>query len=91
MRQSRQPRLAEEFAPDLGMVGEEAADVDGERRLVRQHAGVGGAVERGDVIAGIGRAEAPADEAHEICRRPLPDLEGFELPDSAAWNVGGSN
>lgn len=25
----------------------------------------------------------PADEAHEICRRPLPDLEGFELPDSA--------
>jgi AcrR family transcriptional regulator len=26
----------------------------------------------------------PADEAHEICRRPLPDLEGFELPDSAA-------
>jgi hypothetical protein len=26
----------------------------------------------------------PADEAHEICLRPLPDLEGFELPDSAA-------
>ena len=25
----------------------------------------------------------PADEAHEICRRPLPDLEGFDLPDTA--------
>ena len=25
-----------------------------------------------------------ADEAREICRRPLPDLEGFDLPDSAA-------
>jgi AcrR family transcriptional regulator len=25
----------------------------------------------------------PADEAHEICQRPLPDLESFELPDSA--------
>jgi AcrR family transcriptional regulator len=25
----------------------------------------------------------PADEAHEICRRPLPDLETFDLPDSA--------
>jgi AcrR family transcriptional regulator len=26
----------------------------------------------------------PADEAREICRRPLPDLEGFGQPDSAA-------
>jgi AcrR family transcriptional regulator len=26
----------------------------------------------------------PADEAREICRRPLPDLEGFRQPDSAA-------
>ena len=26
----------------------------------------------------------PADEAQEICRRPLPDLARFELPDSAA-------
>lgn len=26
----------------------------------------------------------PADEAQEICRRPLPDLANFELPDSAA-------
>ena len=26
----------------------------------------------------------PADEARDICRRPLPDLDGFELPDSAA-------
>jgi AcrR family transcriptional regulator len=26
----------------------------------------------------------PADEAREICRRPLPDLEGFGHPDSAA-------
>ena len=26
----------------------------------------------------------PADEAREICRRPLPDLEAFGLPDSAA-------
>ena len=25
-----------------------------------------------------------ADEAREICRRPLPDLDSFELPDSAA-------
>lgn len=25
----------------------------------------------------------PADEAREICRRPLPDLESFELQDSA--------
>ncbi len=25
-----------------------------------------------------------ADEARAICRRPLPDLEGVELPDSAA-------
>ena len=25
----------------------------------------------------------PADEAHEICRRPLPDLDGLQLPDSA--------
>ncbi len=25
----------------------------------------------------------PADEAHEICLRPLPDLAGFELPDPA--------
>jgi AcrR family transcriptional regulator len=25
-----------------------------------------------------------ADEAHEICVRPLPDLEGFSEPDSAA-------
>jgi len=25
----------------------------------------------------------PSDEAHEICRRPLPDLEGFDLPDTA--------
>jgi AcrR family transcriptional regulator len=25
-----------------------------------------------------------ADEARDICRRPLPDLESFELPDSAA-------
>ena len=25
-----------------------------------------------------------ADEAREVCRRPLPDLEGFDLPDSAA-------
>jgi AcrR family transcriptional regulator len=25
----------------------------------------------------------PAGEAHEICLRPLPDLEGFDLPDSA--------
>ncbi|MDE3721937.1 TetR/AcrR family transcriptional regulator [Nocardiopsis sp. N85] len=26
----------------------------------------------------------PADEAHEICRRPLPDLDGLARPDSAA-------
>lgn len=26
----------------------------------------------------------PAAEAHEICQRPLPDLEGLQLPDSAA-------
>jgi AcrR family transcriptional regulator len=26
----------------------------------------------------------PADEAQEICRRPLPDLASFGLPDSAA-------
>ncbi len=26
----------------------------------------------------------PADEAREICRRPLPDLDSFQLPDSAA-------
>jgi len=26
----------------------------------------------------------PADEAHEICQRPLPDLDGVTLPDSAA-------
>ena len=26
----------------------------------------------------------PADEAREICRRPLPDLEGVRQPDSAA-------
>ncbi len=26
----------------------------------------------------------PADEAHEICGRPLPDLAGVPLPDSAA-------
>jgi AcrR family transcriptional regulator len=26
----------------------------------------------------------PADEAREICRRPLPDLDDFSLPDSAA-------
>ena len=26
----------------------------------------------------------PADEARDICQRPLPDLESFELPDSAA-------
>ena len=26
----------------------------------------------------------PAEEAHEICRRPLPDIEGLALPDSAA-------
>jgi AcrR family transcriptional regulator len=26
----------------------------------------------------------PADEAREICRLPLPELDGFELPDSAA-------
>jgi AcrR family transcriptional regulator len=25
-----------------------------------------------------------ADDAHEICQRPLPDLEGFGQPDSAA-------
>ncbi len=25
-----------------------------------------------------------AEEARDICRRPLPDLHGFELPDSAA-------
>lgn len=25
-----------------------------------------------------------ADDARDICRRPLPDLESFELPDSAA-------
>jgi AcrR family transcriptional regulator len=25
----------------------------------------------------------PAAEAHDICRRPLPDLESFDLPDSA--------
>ncbi len=25
----------------------------------------------------------PADEAHEICQRPLPGLDGVELPDSA--------
>jgi AcrR family transcriptional regulator len=25
----------------------------------------------------------PADEAREICRRTLPDLDGFDLPDSA--------
>ena len=77
LRQSRQPRLAEELAPDLGMVGEEAADVDGERRLVRQHAGIGGAVERGDVIAGIGRAEAPADEAAPFLAE---DLAGGHQP-----------
>ena len=33
-----------------------------------------------DVLRLFGLA---ADEAHEICRRPLPDLDGFELPDSA--------
>jgi AcrR family transcriptional regulator len=26
----------------------------------------------------------PADEAREICRRPLPDLDSFALPESAA-------
>jgi hypothetical protein len=26
----------------------------------------------------------PADEAHEICQRPLPDLAGSIQPDSAA-------
>ncbi len=26
----------------------------------------------------------PAEEAHEICQRPLPDIEGLTLPDSAA-------
>ncbi len=26
----------------------------------------------------------PADEAREICLRPLPDLDSFDLPDSAA-------
>jgi hypothetical protein len=26
----------------------------------------------------------PADEAREICQRPLPDLESLDLPDSAA-------
>jgi hypothetical protein len=26
----------------------------------------------------------PADEAREICRRPLPDLGSFQVPDSAA-------
>jgi AcrR family transcriptional regulator len=26
----------------------------------------------------------PGEEAHEICRRPLPDIEGLPLPDSAA-------
>jgi hypothetical protein len=25
-----------------------------------------------------------AEEAREICRRPLPDLDGFGQPDSAA-------
>ena len=25
----------------------------------------------------------PAEEAHEICRRPLPDIDGVTLPDSA--------
>lgn len=26
----------------------------------------------------------PAEEAHEICQRPLPDIEGLSRPDSAA-------
>ena len=26
----------------------------------------------------------PAEEAHEICQRPLPDIDGLTLPDSAA-------
>jgi hypothetical protein len=26
----------------------------------------------------------PADEAHEICQRPLPDITGGALPDSPA-------
>jgi hypothetical protein len=26
----------------------------------------------------------PAGEAREICLRPLPDLDNYELPDSAA-------
>jgi hypothetical protein len=26
----------------------------------------------------------PADEAREFCLRPLPDLDSYQLPDSAA-------
>ena len=34
----------------------------------------------------------PADEAREICRRPLPDLDGLELPDSARiWRLTRAN
>lgn len=33
----------------------------------------------------------PADEAQEICRRPLPDLANFEFPDSRPEPVGQSN
>jgi len=30
------------------------------------------------------KMRARADEAHEICRRPLPDIEDLTEPDSAA-------
>jgi hypothetical protein len=30
------------------------------------------------------RVTEAAEEAREICRRPLPDLDGFGQPDSAA-------
>src|SRR5205085_9165957 len=46
LAQRRQARLAEQRTRRGGVLGQEAADADRERRLVRQHAGVGGAVQR---------------------------------------------
>jgi AcrR family transcriptional regulator len=53
--------------------------------LLRDQPGRADATTADSVTEGVLRLFGlPADEARDICRRPLPDLDGVELPDSAA-------
>src|SRR5436305_1088749 len=54
------------------MSGQKAADTDTERRLVSQHTGIGGAVERGRVITGVVGAQSLSHQRAPFLAEDLP-------------------